>query len=366
MIPFTLVLSSAAALIGQEPATVAMRFDPPVGASLVVTSTETHDLLLEELVTRRGEGAPAPSEVALRLRSRLETSIAEGYREEAGRLRRRYIALDGRLELVDPASVDEDSGEWRGDTLPLTSPFAGVSVTFQPAEEQPGGFGRHFDGRALREGFLPTLDAPFDWGRFLPEAAGGTPDDLKVGARWELPAEVLQPLLAPGGFLAWRGDEKADEQIIRAFDCGVAGNHYLGFDGRVEGSVRARLKSVGGETPASRFAEVELEFDVTLRSDRSGFIEENRIEVEAVEGIKTLGARLAAQVKGGAVIRWSLTDHQPLGAVVLCDEVVELAVQVLPPDGVPVEQSIRMVGGLANRLKFMVAEQLPPHRTEGR
>jgi len=360
------VLFAAPALVVQEPEVVSLRFDPPVGASIVTTTTETHDLLLEELLTRRGAGPAGSSDVALRLRSRFETTIAEGYREESGRLRRRYLGLEGRLELVDPASVDETTGEWRGDTLAVTSPFEQVSVTFQPAAGHPDGFGRHYDGRALREQFLPTLDAPFDCGRVLAVPAGQAAREARVGDRWDLPPAVLQPLLSPTGFLAWRGDKDADEQILRAFDCGVAGNHYLGFDGRVEGAVTARVKALGGETPEARFAEVELEFDVTLRSDRSSFIQENRIDVEAEEGIQTLGARLSTRVKGGAVVRWSLTDHQPLGAVVLCDEVVELSVQILPPDGVLVEQSIRMTGGLANRLAFREATQLPPQRTEGR
>jgi len=366
MILHAIVASAAPLLLSAAQEPVEVRFDPSPGASLAITATETHDLLLESLVTRRGAGSPAQAEIELRLRSRLETVIADGFKEEAARRRRRYLGLEGRLELVDPRSLNEETGEWSGQIIELTSPFDGVSVAFEPIPGSPGRFGRHYDGRALREAFLPTLEAPFDWGRFLGTAPGRAARSVSQGDRWSLPPEVLQPLLAPSGFLLWRGNEGADEQILRAFQSGVAGNLYLGFDGRVEGTVEASVKTIGGDSPATRFVEFEFKFDVTMRSDRTEFIKENRLDAEAREQVETLSAQLAVQAKGGATLRWSVADQQPIGALVLCDEIVELAVQILPPEGGPVEQRIRMVGGLANRLEFREVQQAAPLRSEGR
>jgi len=321
---------------------------------------------MESLLTRRGAEAPASAQIELRLRSRLETVIAEGFREEAGRLRRRYMDLSGRLELIDPKSFVEETGEWSGQVIELSSPFQSVSVAFQPIPGQPDRFGRHYDGRALRESFLPTLEAPFDWGRFLALAPDESGKAVQIGDRWTLPVEVLQPLLAPSGFLSWRGEESADPQILRAFQSGVAGNAFIGFDGSAAGGVDVEVKVIGGDSPESRFVELELSFDVTLRSDRSDFVSENRVDVEALEQVQTLGAQLAVKFKGGARLRWSVAENRPLGATVLCDEIVELAVQILPPESEPVEQSIRMVGGVANRLEFRQVEVVAPQRSEGR
>jgi len=366
MIAHAIIFSAAPLLAPQESGALELRFEPPAGASLAIAATETHDLLMESLLTRRGEQEPASAQIELRLRSKLETVIADGFREEAGRFRRRYMDLAGRLDLIDPASFVEATGEWSGQSIELSSPFESVSVAFQPVPGRPGLFGRHYDGRALKESFLPTLEAPFDWGRLLALGPDQAAKAVQLGDRWSLPVEVLQPLVTPSGFLSWRGDESADEQILRAFQSGVAGNTYIGFDGNAAGKVNAEVKAIGGDTPQSRYVELELEFDVTLRSDRSGFISENRIDVEAVEQVQTLGAQLAVNLKGGARVRWSIAENRPLGATVLCDEIVELAVQILPPESEPVEQSIRMVGGLANRLEFRQVDVVPPPRSEGR
>lgn len=366
MILHAIILSATPMIAPQDPGSRELRFVPPSGVSLAIAGTETHDLLMESLLTRRGTEEAAAAPIELRLRSKLETVIADGFLEEAGRLRRRYMDISGRLELIDPKSYVEETGEWSGQVIELSSPFQGVSVAFQPVPDKPGRFGRHYDGRALKESFLPTLEAPFDWGRFLALAPDQTARSVQLGDRWSLPVEVLQPLLAPSGFLAWRGEEAADEQILRAFQSGVAGNTYIGFDGSVAGQVEAEVKAVGGDSPESSFVELELSFDVTLRSDRSDFVSENRVEVEAVEQVQTLGAQLAVNLKGGARLRWSVADNRPLGATVLCDEIVELAVQILPPESEVVEQSIRMVGGLANRLEFRQVEVVAPTRSEGR
>ena len=366
MMLHTLVLSAAPLLQAPAQDPIELRFDPPVGSALTITATESHDLLMESLLTTRGGGKAIPANIDLRLRSRLETVIADLHADDAGRLRRRYMDLSGRLEMVDPDSVNEATGEWKGDVLELSSPFKDLSVAFQPAASQPGGFGRHFDGRTLRESFLPVLEAPFDWGRFLALPAGRASRAVTLGDRWELPPEVLQPLLAPSGFLAWRGEEDADAQILRAFDCGVAGNMYIGFDGDVSGKVEAQVKEIGGDSPEALFVELEIAVDVTLRSDRSSFIKENRIEAETVEQVQTLGARLSVRVKGGVRLRWSVADQVPLGAFALCDEVAELAVQILPPEGEQVEQRIRLAGGLANQLTFRQSPLEAPMRTEGR
>ncbi|MDB2575853.1 hypothetical protein N9Z54_01490 [Planctomycetota bacterium] len=366
MILHVMVASAAPFLLARTQEPIELRFEPPSGASLAISATESHDLLLESLVTRRGSEEPAQAEIELRLRSRLETVVADGFKEEAGRRRRRYLGLEGRLELVDPRSINEETGEWSGQVVELTSPFEGVSVAFQPLPGSDDRFGRHYDGRALREGFLSSLEAPFDWGRFLGSGTDREARSVSLGDRWSLPPEVLQPLLAPSGFLLWRGGEGADEQILRAFQGGVAGNLHIGFGGSVEGTVEATVKAIGGDSPESRFVEFEFKFDVTMRSDRTEFIKDNRIEAEARERVQTLAAQLAVQAKGGATLRWSVADQQPVGAMVVCDEIVELAVQILPPESEPVEQRIRMVGGLANRLEFREVQQQAPPRSEGR
>ena len=52
--------------------------------------------------------------------------------------------------------------------------------------------------------------------------------------------------------------------------------------------------------------------------------------------------------------------------VAICDETVSMSVSVLPSESDPVQQSMAMVGGIANRLAFRRIPLAPVRRTEGR
>ena len=55
----------------QDPGSRELRFVPPSGVSLAIAGTETHDLLMESLLTRRGTEEAAAAPIELRLRSKL-------------------------------------------------------------------------------------------------------------------------------------------------------------------------------------------------------------------------------------------------------------------------------------------------------
>jgi len=342
------------------------RFEPPVGMALATTVTESHDLLLVELETRRGDEAPRDADAALRLRSRADVLFADERDGETGRIRRRYVDIAGSIQLVDPESFNEETGEWNGSEFKITSRLAGISVAFQPAENQPGGFGRHFDAKALREPILPLLAPPVDWSTFFPPKGEDGVARGALGDSWSLAPELLQPLLAPTGFLGWRGGEGADPQILRAHASGVGGNLHLGFEGGATGTATATIKQIGGDPSLGRYAEIELAYDIVVQADRTDFADEQRLEREGDEGIEMLGATLRVHLKGGATIRWAFELGRPTAVFVAADESVTMSVRVLPPDGEAVEQSMRMVGALVNGLKFREMPLAPVTRREGR
>ena len=139
-------------------------------------------------------------------------------------MRRRFLDVAGVVQLVDPTSINEETGEWNGAEFKLTSPSVGVSVAFHPAKGQPDGYGRHFDGKALREPLLPRLAVPFDWSALLPPPGENGAASLELGESFTIRPEVLEPLVAPTGFLPWRGGKRADPQILRAHASGLGGN----------------------------------------------------------------------------------------------------------------------------------------------
>ncbi|QDV07555.1 hypothetical protein Poly30_30810 [Planctomycetes bacterium Poly30] len=347
----------------------------PIQKALGVTVKETHDLLLMSLTTQFGEADPVPSTVAMRLRTRMDSAMAEeavDTGEGPGAMRRRYLAHEGEIQVIDPGSVDEVAGTWNGVTIALKSPLEGTSVAFVPADAQPGGFGRHFDALALRESALPKLSAPTDWSRYLKPADADGKHMIALGDQWTLDIALLEPLLAPAGFLGWRtekpkeGEEKreSDQQILRAFTSGVGGNLQLGFDGEVSGTAEARLQTVGVDPDNGRYGQIQIDFDLTFRADREDFVDARRLEEDGEMDVEVLGGELEVGVKGVAFVNWGLALGRPFSCLVTGEESVVMTVRVLPPDSQNVvSQAMSMKGGLAHGLTFKELDLQPVKRT---
>ncbi|MEM1453225.1 MAG: hypothetical protein AAF726_24720 [Planctomycetota bacterium] len=341
-----------------------LRYDPPTDQALAMTTTEAHDLNLTELLLKRGDGEPIQQRAALQLRTRADALIADEREPATGRLRRRFLDVAGVVQLVDPTSINEETGEWNGAEFKLTSPSVGVSVAFHPAKGQPDGYGRHFDGKALREPLLPRLAVPFDWSALLPPPGENGAASLELGESFTIRPEVLEPLVAPTGFLPWRGGKRADPQILRAHASGLGGNLQIGFDGKVSGTVEGRLSEIGGDPDAGRYADLTYTFTIELEADRTDFVDERRLEREG--DLETRGAVLRAKLEGTCVVRWGLDGGLPVSASLGADETVQMSVRVQPPGGEQAEQTMRMKGRLLNGIRFRTMPLSPPQRSVGR
>lgn len=347
----------------------ALRFDRPAKAGLAVTTSETHDLVLQSLTTQFGEEDAVEQPTSMRLRSRADVAVIDEA-ADAGAVRRRYVAGEATLQIMDPSAVNEEEGTWQGFEIKLGTPVQDLSVVFVPAEAQPEGFGRHFDATPLRETVLPQLSAPADWGAFLPKAAAdGERAELELGDEWKLDPMALEPILAPSGFMGWRPGEEAvsDPQILRAFTSGVGGNLQLAFDGTVTGTASARLDTVGVDPDVGRYADITLKFDLAMRADRDAFVDDRRMESEGEMDVEMLGAQLSVALEGEGSIRWSLEQQRPVGGIVAARENVTMTVRVMPQSGDQqgqvVSQTIHMKGSIVNNLKCRTVALSPVKRT---
>ena len=352
-------------------------FVRPTAQAMGVVVKETHDLTLQTLSTQFGDGPARPAEVAMRLRTRLDAALAEEVVDvgaDVNALRRRYISLKGEVQVIDPSSVDEVAGTWEGVGIDLLSPFEALSVVFQPSAEQPGGYGRHFDGQALRESALPSLAAPTDWASMLPptkDASGVC--KITLGDTWAMDPALLEPLLAPCGFLGWRTEKKdrkegktepeSNSQVLRAFASGVGGNLHLAFDGELEGEANAKLVTIGVDPDQGRYGEIAITFAVNLRSNRSDFVRSRRFADESEDDVEVEGGELSVRLEGVASLNWGLDVGRPIGALVTAQEDVMMTVTVRPPTGELVAQTIQMQGTVANGLTFRDRKLAPIKRT---
>jgi hypothetical protein len=382
-----ITLSSATLMVAAQPTadpiapaqgnTQEFVFVRPTAQALGVVVKETHDLTLQSLTSQFGEEAPQSVEVAMRLRTRLDAALAEEVIDAgagANALRRRYLSLEGEIQVVDPGSVNEEEGTWDGVGLPLQSPFEGLSVVFQPAASQPDGHGRHFDGRALRESALPSLAVPTDWSTFLPPSTDSSGvRKITLGDTWKVDPARLEPLLAPSGFLGWRTVKKdkkeggqqpeSSTQVLRAFASGVGGNLHLAFDGELEGEATAKLVTVGVDPDHGRYGEFNVEFSINLAANRNQFVQSRRIEGEGELDVDVVGGDLTVRLAGAAVIKWGIDTGRPFAALVAADEDVMMTVRVQPETGDAVSQTIQMQGSVANGLTFRERPLAPIKRT---
>ncbi len=349
-------------------------FVRPANKAIRLTVKETHDLLLESLTTQFGDQAPVAATVAMRLRTRMETALGEetlaldamplGYR-------RRYLATQGEIQVIDPASVNPVDDTWNGVELKLESPMLNSSVAFIPAASQPGGYGRHYDTRAMREVFLPKLSAPTDWSSFLPPSTeAGGPSRAALGDSWPIDIRLMESLVAPVGYMGWRTEKPEDrkkedeskQQVLRAFSSGVGGNLQWGFQGEVTGEATARLQTVGVDPDNGRFAQIEIKFDIGLRSQRDSFDSSRRFEGDGEMEVEMLGGELEMRLKGVALINWGLDLDRPFSGLVNAEESVAMTVRVLPNAGEVVSQTISMRGALVNGLTFREMPLAPAKR----
>ena len=352
-------------------------FVRPTAQALSIVVKETHDLTLQSLSTQFADRPARAADVAMRLRTRLDAAIAEEVVDVGAgvnALRRRYIALEGEVQVIDPASVDEAAGTWEGVGLALQSPMQGMSVVFQPAPSQPDGYGRHFDGLALRESALPSLATPTDWSTFLPptQDASGV-RQITLGQTWSLDPALLEPLVAPSGFLGWRTEKQdpkegkkqpeSDTQVLRAFASGVGGNLHLAFDGEVEGEVNAKLVTVGVDADHGRYGEISIPFVLNMRADRNKFARTRRMAGEAEVDMEIVGGELTLRLEGLATIKWGLDLGRPFAALISAQEDVTMSISVRPESGDLVNQVIQMQGAIANGLTFRERPLAPIKRT---
>lgn len=352
-------------------------FVRPTRAAMGIVVKETHDLTMLSLSTQLGENPPVVTGgTSTGMRTRVDASIAEEIVDvgaEVNGLRRRYLALEGKVQLVDISSVNTENQTFEGLGLELRSPLEGLSVVFQPAASQPDGFGRHFDGVALREAALPSLSAPSDWSRLLPPA----PKDsdavmITLGDSWALDPALLEPLIAPTGALGWRRrkdegkkaqDPTSDAQVLRAFASGVGGNLHLAFDGEVTGEANAKLVTVGVDPDHGRYGEVSISFALEFAADRQEFLNSRRLGGEGELDVDVVGGDLSVRLNGQATIKWGLDLGRPFAALTVAEEEVSMTVSIRPPSGELASQTIVMKGALQNGLSFRERPLAPVKRT---
>lgn len=339
----------------QETQSERLRFEPPLDAMLEVEVTEDHALVLTTQSKRIGEADPVVDRTGLRLWSGTKAKFVEGRDPKTGHGRRAYLPSTATLQLGQPKKTEDVDGE-RGPKMLLNSALAGVGVGFVPADgkQHAGGLARHYDtARAGREGLLPELTGPLDWGLLLTadgslgagsEAAGPRAAE---GSTWDVDPAALELLLAPAGMLDMRGDRATDPRMLRSFDAGIGGNLQRAFDGPVKGTAKAVVRSIEADANGDRTAVIDIDFALRTTSDQTQPTQERRGVTREEGGADVVSASLRLELEGKATLRWSLGRHLPKSVEVAAEESVAMQVVLRGLAGAKVVQSTRMTGTLA-------------------
>lgn len=311
---------------------------------------ESQALNLDRLALLRAGKDPVVSEVDMKVLSGARVEVTEGFDSATGNLRRQYGPIEGTLR----AAVMDGDEVVGGSETELDSPLPDIGVAFVPAAGAPGGFARHFDTvKTLAESRLPQLELPQDWGRILPKDEAGQPKAVVAGEEWKVDARDLEVVFAPAGDLMLRGGAEADPRIMRAHRAGLGGNLHFAFSGDVGGTAVAKVTEQGFNDEDGRYADILLEFDLSLSADRSDLAERRRLTEQGEDGLEVRGARLDLNVDGATNVRWSLDTNGPIRFVTESKEKARVAVRLSDSSGEETQQVVEMSGDLLLGTRFL-------------
>lgn len=347
-----LLLTGFAAAFGATEARrgLVLRFDRSTEFAVEVEHVERHSLELDRLALVKGEDPPVVSETSMHLWTASRALGLEEVDPVTGLLRRQYNSAEGVLQVGQIA----DGEEARGPEMLLASPLDGVGVAYTPREGAPEGYARHFDTvNAVKEGLLPGLAAPRDWGKLLPRDPSGAPRSVEPGEAWDIRPEDLEAVFSPLGDTILVGGEGGDPRMLRAYQTGLGGNLHAGFGGDVAGKASARIVEEGASSEFGRYVDVRVDFTLSLRADRTEASQRNRRGQDTEDyGLEMLSAGLEQVFEGKSVIRWSLDSDAPVRILTEAEEGTRVIVRLPEPGGTVSQQELDMSGALNLTTRF--------------
>lgn len=185
-----------------------LRFAPAAGTKLTRTFENKTEFSLDDLSLKmNGQDSPMTPEVEMTMTQNQKVVINDEFvkvREGAPKvLRRKYdelgseMAVQAKIEMMGQTQDQNKSGKG-------ASELAGKTVVFTWDEDSKS-FKTAFDPAEDKPELLKGLQEDMDLRVLLPK------DEVKVGDEWEIEVGALASVIAPGGELKIKPEEKADE-----------------------------------------------------------------------------------------------------------------------------------------------------------
>ena len=243
------------AVAGQEVGELAPRFAPGELCRTVIRLESESTLERSRTFVDREE-APVPGPTTRTIRASSEVAyidevegVATG---ELTGLRRTYTTTRRRssMQMIDPLGNEHSSGSERSAVV------LDVPLRFTRGEQ---GFVAELAEEARdAPDWLEGVTRGPDWSCLVPRA------DPEVGARWNVPVELLEELREPGGDLGWEsvGPAELDREL-------VAPPGSVEYEGEIEATYRALEDGV---------ACIALDLEASARLDLTPFLPEQVTE----------------------------------------------------------------------------------------
>lgn len=307
------VVACAALLASDSP-----RFAPQEGSTVEKVFRSSTELDVVTGWMREGDREQElPPGFELRTSQRTELEVSDVYVAVSGgratELHRSFDRVERRCSAESTRPGGGESDEARSDA---ESALDGVEVVFRWDREAGAHACTTEDD--VDEELLAELFEDLDLRALLPEG------DVEVGDTWEVPVGALEPLLAPGGDLAWSFGEVDEGQEIEMVAI-LAGARAAGFVGaELEGACNATLEEVDGD-----LAKIALQLE--LRGERDGLPAVFREFAGPIDGsefseeIQALELDLA--LDGEGTLAWNLAAGRFESLEVTADLAVTLEVE---------------------------------------
>lgn len=250
-----------------------LAFRPEAGATVTMTIEQTSEISLDEMTIAQNGSEIDPSmlgDIEMTVSSTQTVTLTDEYMEMSdgrpAKLKRTFDALGGTSStaMSNPMMGDNETD------AESTSELEGASVLFTWNADE-GGYDVAFDGEEGDPELLEGLDADLTLRGFLPD------DDVSEGDTWEVPAEAMRTLLAPGGELKLNPEESDDPMMG-----GGPNPSPDKFLKDIEGTVTATYKGNRDEDGVN-VAVIALEFSVNAAADMTEEMAEAMAEADMGE-----------------------------------------------------------------------------------
>jgi len=281
-----------------------LRFAPAAGTKLTRTFENKTEFSLDDLSLKmNGQESPMKPEVEMTTNQSLKVVVNDEFvkvREGAPAvLRRKFdelgtvMKVDAKIEMMGTSTPQNKSGTGK-------SELTGKTVVFTWDEEAKD-FKTAFDPAEEKSELLKGLHEDMDLRALLPK------DEVKVGDEWDVEVGQLSGVIAPGGELKIKPEEKPDaESPMGMGDMGGMGGISDWLGDSMTGKAKAKftgMREVGGHS----YAVISLDVKAKGSKDLTELVK-GAMEKQAREGMtmETKSVDVEFEIAGQGELLWDI------------------------------------------------------------